>query len=257
MVAIPTSLLLEAWEQGRGASPGERGLLLLTVAQGDIPAAVLAGWTVGQRDAALLALREQLLGSQVAALVDCPRCGEPLEVEFPVAALAGTAAEASGGPLALESDGYRLLYRLPTAGDLAALGRQGGPAPARWLLERCVLQIDRPPGAAGEAQAAPARPSTADVPEHVFRALEAALPEAVAAADPVAEIELALACPACGAQWQTPFDIVSFLWQELDAWAVRLLSDVHILASHHGWSERDILALSPWRRQHYLDLIGA
>ena len=41
-----------------------------------------------------------------------------------------------------------------------------------------MLQIDRPPGAAGEAQAAPARPSTADVPEHLFRALEAALPEA-------------------------------------------------------------------------------
>jgi hypothetical protein len=48
---------------------------------------------------------------------------------------------------------------------------------------------------------------------------------------------------------------VSFFWQELDDWADRVLRDVHELASAYGWPENEILALSPRRRQCYLDLI--
>jgi hypothetical protein len=49
---------------------------------------------------------------------------------------------------------------------------------------------------------------------------------------------------------------VRFLWNELDDWAARILSQVHILASNYGWSESEIVALSPQRRQYYQDLIG-
>ena len=45
-------------------------------------------------------------------------------------------------------------------------------------------------------------------------------------------------------------------WAELDAWARRLLLDVHTLARAYGWSERDILQLTETRRQFYLNLIG-
>ena len=34
-------------------------------------------------------------------------------------------------------------------------------------------------------------------------------------------------------------------------------SEVHVLASSYGWRESDILNMSAWRRQYYLDLIGA
>ena len=65
-----------------------------------------------------------------------------------------------------------------------------------------------------------------------------------------------LDCPACALIWQSPFDVVSFLWSELDAWARRMLREIHILASHYGWSEAEIVALSPQRRRHYRELIG-
>ena len=39
------------------------------------------------------------------------------------------------------------------------------------------------------------------------------------------------------------------------AWAVRLLGEVHELASAYGWREHDVLALSPWRRQAYLQMV--
>ncbi len=54
-----------------------------------------------------------------------------------------------------------------------------------------------------------------------------------------------------------PFDILSYLWTEIEDWAQRLLVDVHTLAVSYGWSERDILALSPRRRRMYLELLGA
>ena len=64
----------------------------------------------------------------------------------------------------------------------------------------------------------------------------------------------ALYCPECGHRWHATFDIVSFFWSEIDAWAYRTLHQVHRLASAYGWREADILAMSPWRRQFYLSL---
>jgi hypothetical protein len=78
----------------------------------------------------------------------------------------------------------------------------------------------------------------------------------MAEADPQANVQLAITCPVCSKHWQAGFDIVSFFWNEIDAWAHRLLQEVHTLASAYGWREADILAMSPWRRQCYLAMIG-
>ena len=53
------------------------------------------------------------------------------------------------------------------------------------------------------------------------------------------------------------FDVVSFLWAELEAWAVRTLQEVHTIAGFYGWSEEAILNLSSVRRQAYLRMLGA
>jgi hypothetical protein len=70
-------------------------------------------------------------------------------------------------------------------------------------------------------------------------------------------VELSLACPDCGNAWKQDFDILSFFWAELDAWARRLLSDVHVLASTYGWTEEQTLSLSPLRRRAYLEMVMA
>jgi hypothetical protein len=91
------------------------------------------------------------------------------------------------------------------------------------------------------------------LPESVVSAMA----EQMAQADAPADIQLALTCPVCGQHWQAIFDIVSFFWSEIDAWAYRTLRDVHCLAAAYGWREADILALSPWRRQFYLEMVQA
>ena len=82
-----------------------------------------------------------------------------------------------------------------------------------------------------------------------------AVAERMAEADPHAGIELALSCPGCGHHWLAPFDIAQFVWSEVDAWARRTLYDVHVLAGAYGWRESDVLALSPRRRQLYLEMV--
>jgi hypothetical protein len=93
--------------------------------------------------------------------------------------------------------------------------------------------------------------------ERLPETLVAALSERMAQLDPQGDIQLALTCPACEHSWISPIDIVSFLWSEIESWAVRMLGDVHAIASTYGWREEDILALDPWRRQVYLELIAS
>jgi hypothetical protein len=67
---------------------------------------------------------------------------------------------------------------------------------------------------------------------------------------------MSLRCPACTRNWTESFDIESFFWVELQAWAARILREIHQLASAYGWSEREILALPSFRRTTYLNLIA-
>ena len=45
------------------------------------------------------------------------------------------------------------------------------------------------------------------------------------------DVEPGAACDACGHEWVAPFDIGAFLVREVDAWAERLLREVHVLAA--------------------------
>ena len=73
--------------------------------------------------------------------------------------------------------------------------------------------------------------------------------------DPQADVALDLTCPQCQHGWREPFDIVTFFWSEVAVAARRLLVEVHDLASAYGWSESEILHLSPARRDAYLEML--
>jgi hypothetical protein len=260
--------LLEVWEHARGRSPGERAQALLVLACPEADPATLAELSVGRRDARLLAFRERTFGSQLAGLTRCPGCGERLELDIGAGDLAvAGAAEPSGrsepttpatftqpapcgevpewpvlaDPLTLSNAGFEVRFRLPTAGDLAAATASDIDAARLELLARCVVSIHE-----GSRE----RPVTALPPSVVDE-----LARAMARADPQADMHLALTCPSCHHSWEALFDIADFLWREVEAWAARLLRDVHALASAYGWRETDILSMSPWRREAYLELI--
>ena len=126
---------------------------------------------------------------------------------------------------------------------LAASAAPDEPTARAGLLRACVLSVHR-----GKASVTLAR-----VPSNVVELLTAKMAEA----DPMAMMEMQLACPRCQRQWTALFDIASFLWTELSAWARRMLREVHALASVYGWSESEIVGMSPARRSIYLELIAA
>jgi hypothetical protein len=244
-----TQDLLAAWEHGRALRrQADRALALLAAAYTDIPRGALAQLSIGERDRLLLALREQAFGSRLAAITVCPGCGARLEMEFEAGEVCtaprpSEQAHDAATPLRLRHADYDVTFRLPNSLDLSAVSEFDPlDESRRRLIERLVTRATR-----GDEPIA-----AQELPEDVVNALDARLAEA----DPQAEILLSLDCAECSRNWQAPFDIVSFLWSEVDAWAVRLLREVHWLARAYAWREADILALSPWRRQCYLELLS-
>lgn len=234
--------LLNAWEQGLWQSPTGRALTLLAAACPDISRDTLARMSIGRRDGYLLTLREWVFGSRLISLADCHHCGEQLELSFDAADVRAAPEREPDETLALELAGYTARFRLPNSLDALAAGGGNIVTARRMLLERCVLEVQYN-GAAVDP---------VDLPPALIDALIVRM----AQDDPQADIELDLTCPACGQTWRATFDIVSFFWNEINTWAYRMLRDVHTLATAYGWREADIVAMSPWRRQVYLDMVS-
>jgi hypothetical protein len=172
---------------------------------------------------------------------NCPACETAVEASFRCDDLLIGDAAPSGATLEHHSATHDLCvrFRLPDSTDLLALHACGDASVARQeLLDRCVIDIG---GGAGQPRALPP-------------GLQTEIAQAMAAADPQADLQLALTCPQCAHRWHPVFDIAHFLWHELHAWALRTLREIDTLAQAYHWSERDILSLSPRRRQAYLEL---
>ncbi|MBB5122009.1 hypothetical protein AF335_08220 [Streptomyces eurocidicus] len=240
MEHLEAGVLLAAWEAGLASDDGGRALLLHGLARPGTGAGELLSVPVGRRDAELFAVRRALFGTELEVRADCARCGEEMEFSFDAAGLGAAGPAAPGAPLRVAEGEWTVEFRLPGPADLAAVATVPADRAGAALLARCVVRAER----GGRPVADP------DLPEPVRRRIAAASE----AADPLADVTLNVACPACGQATRAELDIASYLWAELDAWARDTLLDVHLLATAYGWSEPEILALSPLRRRYYLEL---
>jgi len=233
--------LLQVWERGGDPSAAARGLLLLGCSCDEYSAETQAALPLGRRDALLLELRERLFGAAIDAVAACPQCAATVEATFRCDDLRLPDADAAASTLEHAAHGIRVQFRLPDSRDLLALESCGDAGAARaMLLERCVLAAQH-----GYESLEP---------RGLPHEMQAQIAQAMAQADPQADLQLALRCPDCGHEWQPLFDVARFLWQELHAWALHMLREVDTLAASYHWAEADILALSPRRRQAYLEL---
>jgi hypothetical protein len=232
--------LLRAWEGTLDEQPLRRGASLLAGYRCDDVEEV-AEWSIPARDAALYDLRRDLFGHEALAIATCPRCGQQLELPLDLRGLRppgdGIAVETVG------SGGYVVTLRLPTTADLANIADSADEELAlAALVTRCVISVLDPDGKSCTLQETPA-------------GLDAMLRLRLAELLDDVDVQLEVTCPGCELAFAAPFDIAPFLLRELDAWAGRLLRDIHQIACAYGWDEATILALSPRRRRAYLDLI--
>jgi hypothetical protein len=232
---LAAAALLSAWEYGAAEPVRRRALALLSAALPDQPR--LADWSLGKRDHFLLRLRESLFGPRMESVSDCPECGARVEFELDARALQTGYAE-SAIEVRFEHEGreHAAMLRAPSTADLDAISER----PSREALLRQCLEWN-----AGEGGP--------EITPAVFERLN----ETLAGMDPQALLELDLQCAECGHGWEAAFDIASYVWAEVDAWAIRTLAEVHQIASRYGWSEAEILGMSASRRQIYLRMVTA
>ena len=204
--------------------------------------AIMARYSIGRRDGELLALRERLFGSRLTGAAQCPACGQAVELDFAVNDIRTEPVSETDRVHDLKWADYELCFRLPSSADLAALEPHLEKLAAKTaIVQRCVTAVKLK----GEATA------SGPLPVAVIDVVS----ERMAELDPQGDVQLALNCPGCSHRWESSLDIASYLWAEIQTWAGRMLRDVHALASAYGWRETDILSLSPWRRQVYLEMI--
>ena len=234
--------LLGAWERGARGDAIDRALDVLEAAGHD--RRHVEHWPLGRRDAALLEVQAETFGDRLEGLTSCPECGEALELGFAVDELRLPCA--SGDEVLETADavgGVSLRFRLPTSADLrVAAGAAGDEEAWRSLAQRCVVVAERD----GQTLAADELPATA------LDALDRALEEG----DPQSDLRVALVCPECAHGWTVTLDVADFLWRQVESHAQETLVDVATLAAVYGWSEAEVLAMTPTRRELYLELAG-
>jgi hypothetical protein len=221
--------ILELWERAVGLDRWRRDDALLASGRG-IPKAL------GARNAALLEIRNRLFARTWPFKSSCPGCGLACEFEIDSVALADEVGQLEIVQSArFEWAGRAVVARPPTSDDLKAVVAcaDQGKAIAE-LLARCVT---------GNLELATASDTELD---EIGRRLEGL--------DPGAAISFALVCPACRAEWSAALDVGDALWAELKRAAEQSLVEVDALARVYGWTETEIMQLSPTRRAAYLQL---
>ncbi|RUL78936.1 hypothetical protein [Dyella choica] len=233
--------LLQAWERGGDYGAAARSLVLLRLCSDEPDDDVLAQLPLGRRDALLLQLYARLFGRQLDGVAQCPACHARVEIGFDADALRVAQTSNVGiQELFIPGESVQIRFRAVDVSDLLALQFCTDAADARrQLLQRCVIELSK------DGVMAPV--------DSLSGSAQATLAEAMAEADPQADLQLVLSCPDCAHNWSPLFDIGRFLWQQLHAWALRLLRDVDTLARNYHWSEAEILAMTPRRRQAYLE----
>jgi len=231
MRAMGAADVLALWERGAPRHALDRCVLLAGFARPELPPDAVADLPLGEVTASLLRLREASFGARVAAHADCERCGQRLALMLELPALL------QPGAAALDTEAAGLRLRAPSLRDLAAVAHEAdAERAARRLLARCTLQGD----GGGLSEAA-------------LRDAE----DALEALDPNADLAFALRCEACGHESTAQLDAGLLLWDDVEARARALFGEVHALAHAYGWSEAEILGLSPARRAAYLAMVGS
>jgi hypothetical protein len=224
--------ILSLWERAVCRSRSDRDDALLAEA-GRPPG-------LGDRNRALLAMRAALFGPVWPLSSDCPACAVECEFEVDAMALAEAlkAAPPNDSNGAFEWRGCTIALHAPTSDDLRGIaGHHDIPTAARALFAHCL----------------PADVDAAELTDEDVRLLE----REIERLDPAAVVTFILACPNCEHEWTSPFDVAAAFWAELKRSAELFFTDVDSLARAYGWTEEQVIGLSPVRRAAYLQLAAA
>lgn len=222
---------------------------------------VARGLLVADRQFLLLGLRRATFGDKVQASVSCPwpDCGSRVDMDFSINDIP-VKESANKGPVytmelsqaaALQDDHgikrRKIFFRLPNGADQELLSQLVSENEARAftaLLGRCILGIG-----------SPEKPDEKLI--HKLSPLaRMEIEKEMEAVAPKVELTLGAKCPECGREFSIPFDIQDFFFGELRISRDLLYREVHYLAYHYHWSEREIMEMPKEKRRMYIDILA-
>jgi hypothetical protein len=211
---------------------------------------------VADRHYLLLLLRQVTFGDRVTAHLFCPwpDCGERMSVDFSIADLpveqARHRAPVHTMTLAAAGDDgppIDVTFRLPNGADqeeVSGLLASNEAAALTLLLSRCIERIG--PHESPDEQRISALSAAAR--SEIEQRMEELAPKVGQAMDTT--------CAECGRPFTAPFDIHRFFFGELRTDDDVLYHEVHYLAYHYHWSEREIMQLTRDKRQKYIEVLA-
>lgn len=245
MNGLSAANVLKIRDMGQYENSVNRALIIMSLARPDINRDRLAALSIARRDMILLDIHEQTFGAALNGFSECPKCIERLEFEIAVDDIRIRQEQDpidENSTFELKEGGYELEFRLPNSHDLSAVTDCADVMEAKDLLmQRCILKASR--------NGTPFKEN--GIEKEIVERLSERMAEYEAQSDVLIDLE----CPACGNRWHMIFDIVVFLWSKICVYARKLMEEVHILASVYGWRETDILSMSPFRRQCYVEMV--
>jgi hypothetical protein len=202
-----------------------------------------AAWRlpVGARIEALAGLAILSESRPLAIGLRCPRaaCREALEIDIEAGELRGACANREREHVSVCIGDEWMRLRRPTGRD------------QREWLGATWPEIEA--ARSGMLASLLSAPVPGPLDATVLTALETEL----ANIDPLVDFMLEVACPACGATAQHTVDLEQHALTALRRVHQRLFESVARLATRFHWTETEIFALPPWRRERYLALTDA
>lgn len=208
------------------------------------PEALIKKISLGDRALLLLNARKLVLGDIISCTVDCPKCRKPMSVDLSVSKLLAHAEQST-----TEDDDYKIqdcgytIHVKPLTGedqDFAFAKSKSTDELVQNIARACIVRSD------------PELP--AELPEKLLESIGSRIEKL----DPLSDISFSLSCPECNQGFPASFDAEHFIFREIaTSLYPQLEREVHWLAFHYHWSEKDILALPSSRRKRYVELVNA
>lgn len=202
--------------------------------------------TVGKRIEALLTLALRGGESAVPVQLRCLKaeCGQCMEITLTLQELRQLPAHPDdSGPVTVHLQDETLELLKPTGRDQLAWLNRAFPSEDE-AIQTMIATLVQTAG-------------TASLPGGSLLSAEwlTAIDASMRAGDPLIEFAPRVSCPYCNEENHFPIDLEGLALRQSQQAQLRLLQTIHRLAGHYHWSESEVLAIPPWRRNHYLALI--
>jgi len=234
--------LMALIDAGTGRSDVDRAQLMLAWGYPDRDWSHLANLAVGARDHLLFKMRQELFGNSAKLSCRCPKCDANYEFDIEIDEILSVDSKDASrhNEIEVAKGGQTIVFRPVSARDLAALPAGLDVQKAMRFLAQCTILSVQPESETSVSGA-----------EHLDPELVDIIAESLGEFDPLSVAAFGLTCSDCQQEWRAFFDPVQLLWRELEAENAATLDEVHLLATHYGWREADIVAIPQARRKAY------